>query len=318
MNRSNPRFPIYIVSKGRHDSRYTVKTLERMKVPYFIVIEEKEYDSYASVIDKKKILILDSKYQIDYDAFDALGMSKSKGPGPARNFAWDHSIKHGYLWHWVMDDNIHNFYRFNRNSRIKVNDGTIFFCMEEFCLRYENIAMAGPHYRFFVTERNRRAPFILNTRIYSCNLIRNDVNFRWRGRYNEDTDLSLRMLKAGYCTVQFSAFLQGKIKTQILKGGNTEEFYSKEGTLPKSHMLIQMHPDISEIKWKFNRWHHYVNYKIFKQSLLLKENIEIIDSVNNYGMMLKHEKKEKSTGTPTTKHRSRTGKKTSRDSMHDG
>ena len=51
-------------------------------------------------------------------------------------------------------------------------------------------------------------PFKANTRIYSCILIDNALPFRWRGRYNEDTDLSLRVLKAGLCTIQFNAFLR--------------------------------------------------------------------------------------------------------------
>ena len=56
--------------------------------------------------------------------------------------------------------------------------------MEDFVLRYKNIAMAGPQYTMFVTDRsaNTYPPFTVNTRIYSCNLIRNDVPFRWRGR----------------------------------------------------------------------------------------------------------------------------------------
>ena len=87
-------------------------------------------------------------------------------------------------------------------------------------------------------------PFVVNTRIYSCLLIENSAPYRWRGRYNEDTDLSLRVLKDGLCTIQFNAFLCGKVTTQRMKGGNTKEFYSDEGTLPKSQMIADLHPDV--------------------------------------------------------------------------
>ena len=50
----NPRFPVYIISKGRWQRRQTSKTLESMNVPYRIVVEPKEYDEYAKVIDKKR------------------------------------------------------------------------------------------------------------------------------------------------------------------------------------------------------------------------------------------------------------------------
>ena len=285
----NPDFPLYIVSKGRSESRLTAKSLEAMRTPYFIVIEEQEYAAYSAVIPKDKILILDKKYQDNYDTFDDLGYSKSKGPGAARNFAWDHSIALGHKWHWVMDDNINGFFRLNQNLKVPVADGTVFKCMEDFVLRYENIGMAGPNYFMFASRKNIMPPFVLNTRIYSCNLIRNNIPFRWRGRYNEDTDLSLRMLKAQYCTMQFNAFLQMKTTTQVLKGGNTEAFYSKEGTRPKSEMLQKMHPDVTSLVHKFRRDHHHVDYTKFKKlKLIKKKDIEVKDIVNNYGMNLIH------------------------------
>ncbi len=286
--RMNPQFPVYIVSKGRWETRLTSKSLEYLKVPYFIVVEEQEYSKYKEVIDEKKILILDKKFQRDYETFDDLGDTKSKGPGAARNFAWEHSISLGAKWHWVMDDNIRHFFRLNDNLRIRVSDGTIFKCMEDFVLRYQNVAMAGPNYSMFAPRKQKKTVFTVNTRIYSCNLIRNDVPFRWRGRYNEDTDLSLRMLKAKWCTVQFNAFLQGKVATQTMTGGNSDDFYRKEGTTAKSIMLAKMHPDISKVKMRFNRVHHWVDYSVFKNQLLvLKPGVKIEQKVDNYGLALK-------------------------------
>ena len=283
----NPQFPIYIVSKGRSDSRLTARHLEAMGVPYRIVVEEQERDAYAAVIDPAKVLVLDPIYQRDYPTCDDLGDTKSKGPGAARNFAWDHSIAEGHPWHWVMDDNIKGFFRFNRNLKVPAADGTCFRVMEDFVLRYRNVAMAGPDYFMFTPRKAKLPPFICNTRIYSCNLIRNDVPFRWRGRYNEDTDLSLRMLKAGWVTVQFYAFLQYKMPTQTVPGGNTADFYSKEGTAAKSRMLAQMHPDVAREVFKFGRAHHVVDYSPFRKNILcLRDGVEVPKGVDDYGMVL--------------------------------
>ena len=291
----NPKYPIYIVSKGRWESRLTSKTLELMNVPYFIVVEKKEYKKYANVIDKKKILVLDKKYQDNYDTCDDLKeKNKSKGPGPARNFAWDHSIHNGFDWHWVMDDNLRDFYRLDKNIKFRMRSGVCFVVMEDFCLRYSNILMAGPNYEMFVPRKEKKPPFIINTRIYSCNLIKNSTPFRWRGRYNEDTDLSLRILKMGLCTVQFNAFLQDKMPTQKMIGGNSKEFYNNEGTLNKSKMQVKLHPDVSKLAWKFNRWHHHVNYKLFERNKLkLKPGIKVKQGINNYGMELQILKEKK-------------------------
>ena len=69
-----------------------------------------------------------------------------------------------------------------------------------------------------------------------------------------------------------------------MEGGNTDELY-KNGTLDKSKMLADLHPDVAEVVWKFNRWHHSVNYKSFKNNELKKiKGLKIKKGTNNYGM----------------------------------
>lgn len=284
---AQPRFPIYIPSKGRFDSRITSRHLESMRVPYFMIVEEQEFAQYAAVIDRSKLLVLDKAYQRNYDACMTLKEGQSPGSGPARNFAWDHAANAGAPFHWVVDDNIKGFYRLNHNLKVPVTDGTVFRCMEDFVLRYTNVAMAGPNYFMFASRKSEVPPFVLNTRIYSCNLIRTDAPFRWRARYNEDVELSLRMLKAGWCTVLFNAFLQYKLTTQSVKGGNTDAFYAAEGTLPKSRMLADLHPDVARVAWRFGRWHHHVDYRPFKTlKLIRRDDIEVPEGIDNYGMHL--------------------------------
>ena len=297
------KFPLYIPSKGRSEYMMTSKYLTIMGVKHFVVVEPSQMDEYRKAIKTMGLsataLELDMSYKDKYELCDNHGLNKSTGPGPARNFAWDHSKSGGHDWHWVMDDNIRNFRRLNRNEKVKVANGAVFRAMEDFCLRYENVSMAGPNYYMFAPARTKQPPFITNTRIYSCNLIRNDVPFRWRGRYNEDTILSLDMLKARWCTIQFNAFLQEKAQTQTLKGGNTEEFYHAEGkvrigekyadtgTLAKSKMQVAVHPDVSRLVHKFGRIHHHVDYGPFKRNKLIrKKDSKINPGTNNYGMNL--------------------------------
>jgi len=282
-----PRFPLYIPSKGRHEYLITMKALDRMRVPYRVVVEPQEAEAYAKALgDESKVLVLDMEYKRTYKTCATDGDQMRTGAGAARNFIWDHAISEGHEWHWVMDDNIRKFYRTWKNRQVALGDGTGFRLMEDFCLRYENIAMAGPNYFMFVPRKVKVGPVVFNTRIYSCNLIRNDVPFRWRGRYNEDTILSLDMLKAGWCTAQFNAFLQEKLRTQLVKGGNTEEIYGG-GTLPKSQMLVDQHPDVARLQWRFGRHHHYVDYRPFKRNKLRrKPDAEIPEGTHDYGMRL--------------------------------
>jgi hypothetical protein len=272
----NTKYPIYIISKGRADTRFTSRTFEEMGVPYRIVIEPQEYDKYAAVIDPKKILVL---------PFSNLG----QGSIPVRNWVWEHSISEGHKRHWVMDDNIRYFYRLNRNKKVRVKDATILRAAEDFSDRYENVKMAGLNYAFFCPAELKRPPYYVNTRIYSCILLNNDIPHRWRGRYNEDTDLSLRILKDGYCTILFNAFLCGKMATMTMKGGNTEEVYAKnqqefDNRRTFAESLKAQHPDVVEITMKWGRWHHHVDYSVFRHQLKLKDGLVIPKGVNEYGM----------------------------------
>jgi hypothetical protein len=285
----NPNYPMYIISKGRwKDSlRLTSRALEEMRVPYHIVVEPQERSKYAAVIDPTKILTL---------PFSNLG----QGSVPARNWVWEHAIAQGAKKHWICDDNIFCFQRLNRNEKQVVETGAIFKAAEDFVDRYANVALAGFNYIFFAPARDALPPFYLNTRIYSCILIDNSLPFRWRGRYNEDTDLSLRVLKAGYCTVLFNAFLQDKTTTMRNKGGNTEELYHGDGsarqngtdTLGRKLMaetLRDLHPDVVKVVRKFGRWQHHVSYRPFRKNKLLRRPDAIIpDSANEYGMVLKN------------------------------
>jgi hypothetical protein len=288
MPRHNPEFPVYIVSKGRWRSRHTVRALDAMAVPYRVVIEESELEAYASVIARDKLLVLDPEYRRRYDTCDELGADKSRGSGPARNFVWDHAAASGAKWHWIADDNIKSFHRLNHNLKVPVADGTIFACMEDFVARYANVAMAGPNYFMFASRKSVLQPFTLNTRIFSCNLIRNDLPFRWRARFNEDADLSLRLLKAGWCTILFNAFLQYKLPTMTVRGGNTDTIY-KDGTFPKAKMLVGLHPDVTKLVWRFKRWHHHVDYSRFKNNHLVRRaDVEApAIGTDDYGMTLR-------------------------------
>jgi hypothetical protein len=278
------KYPVYIVSKGRWEKRLTADALEEMGVDFKIVVEQQEFDDYAKAVGEAKVIVLPQKYLDEYVTCDDLGGTKGKGPGAARNFVLDHSNSER---HWVMDDNIDGFYRLNRNLKVKCVTPSIFRAAEDFVDRYENVPLAGFNYAMFAKRKDSPPPFVLNTRIYSCLLISNSIKHRWEGRYNEDTHLSLRVLKDGDCTIQFNAFLADKVRTQTMKGGNTDMFYANEGTLNKSKMLEELHPDCSRVVWKFDRWHHFVDYNQFKRNMLVrKAGLVIPEGTNNYGMVL--------------------------------
>lgn len=265
----NPTYPVYIISKGRHDTRKTSRALEEIRVPYNIVIEPQEFDLYASVIDPAKILVL---------PFSNLG----QGGIPARNWVWNHARESGASRHWILDDNISGFRKLENKNRISCKNGEPFAMIESFVDRFANVPMAGMQYTGFMVSESSTAkgaaklPVTMNTRVYSCILLCNRTKgFDWRGRYNEDTDLSLRFLKAGYCTMLFNAYMCDKQATMTMKGGNTDELYRQDsdfdGRLEMAKHLQRQHPDVTKIYYRWGRWQHQVNFRKFKNNVLLRK-----------------------------------------------
>jgi len=268
----NPIYPVYVISKGRWESRLTVRSLEELGVPFTLVVEPQEADSYrAAVRDPACVAAL---------PFSNLGL----GSIPARNWVWDDAVQRGAARHWILDDNIGGFYRLHENRRTRFGCGTCFRAAEVFADRYENVAIAGFQYMMFAPRKRKWPAFVWNTRVYSCILLRNDLQWqgapmRWRGRYNEDTDLSLRALKDGHCTVLFNAFLANKMATMTMGGGNTDELYSPEdGRLLMAQSLVDQHPDVVTINYKWKRPQHEVNYRPFKNNKpIMKAGIVLPD-----------------------------------------
>jgi hypothetical protein len=276
----NPKYPVFVPTKGRYQRLYTIAALDRLGVPYTAVIEKQEYEQYASVIDKSKLLVLPHQ---------------NKGLTVTRNWIWDYAqneLKTPYFW--TMDDNIRDFYRLTGNIKYRVDSGTFLRVMEDFTERYENLYIAGMAYEMFTPRKRKHPPFILNTRVYSNMLIKADIPYRNVTFYNDDTDLCLRILKDGHCVLQFNAFLADKIATMTVKGGMTDYYEKTNKRKQFAEELFKAHPDVVQVVWKFNRWHHEVDYSPFRNNRLrLKPGVVIPEGVNNYGMeLVKRDTKE--------------------------
>ena len=213
-----PRYPVYVISKGRADCCLTARFLLRDRVPFRLVVEPQEAAAYAATVGPSPLLVL---------PFSNLGL----GSIPARNFVWDHSRAAGDARHWILDDNILGMWRRYRSRKIRCEAGVALRVVEDFADRYTNVGVAGHNYYMFSPNKRKQPPFFLNVHVYSSILLNNEMPYRWRGRYNEDTDLCLQALSGRWCTVLFNAFLAWKQRTMTMKGGNSAELYQGDGRL---------------------------------------------------------------------------------------
>lgn len=277
-----PRFPVFIPSKGRWQNPMTSRLLTSMGVPHKLVVEPQEAARYKRAVGEDKVIVM---------PFGNLGLASI----PARNYIWKMAKDQGAEYHWLIDDNILRFYRMTLNRRVITDSPAIFKAAEDFTLRYENIGMAGLNEPGYAYDRDPNVgAFTLNTRVYSVSLIRTDLPHRWRGRYNEDTDLCLRLLKDGWCIVNFNAFLGDKVGTvstisKGMAGGNASTIYATgDHRREFAESLRRQHPDCVEVVWKFHRWHHQVDYSRFRNNQLrLRKGVTPMGEPNEYGMELR-------------------------------
>lgn len=289
-SRSSPRpnAPVYVISKGRPGvNALTARCLVKDGVDFKLVVEPQERAAYAEDFEQHLLVT----------PFSNLGL----GSIPVRNFIWEHAKSNGHQWHWCVDDNIRYFRHRFKGRRWLCNANVAFAGVEEFVNRYENIAIGGMNYASLCPDKQKVPPFYLNCHVYSCLLIRTDLSFKWRGRYNEDTDLCLQALTRGLCTVNCNVFLAEKAATLTMKGGNSDDLYQGDGRVRMSRALQRMWPGLVETRRRFGRAQHYVvkNWAMFNTPLKRKPGVKVFNAPRPEFAMKIVQKREQGLQSPT-------------------
>jgi hypothetical protein len=257
-----PRYPVYVPSKGRSHvtARLTVRTLLDDATPFRLVVEPSEADAYATAFPAAELLVLPA------DEMKLLG---------SRNWIRDHAEAEGHERHWQVDDNIKDWRRFVRGHRIPCNSSVALRVCEDFTDRYTNIGISGLNYQGFVPA-STSTPFYLNCHVYSISLINHAMPCRWRLVYNDDTDLCLQALAAGWCTVALNAFMADKMPTMIVGGGNTDQLYRGDGRLRMARSLERMWPHVVDVDRRWDRPQHVVRgaWRGFDTKLIRRDDID--------------------------------------------
>lgn len=252
---SKYEYPIYIISKGRAFNPLTAKNFEQAGLDYLIAVEPQEAQEYIKALGKKRVLVL---------PFSNLGL----GSYPARNFCWEHSKLNGYKYHWIFDDNILFWMKWidgKRRKFFELNSALLY--VENFVNKH-NIDIGGFEEPNFVVKPPKK-PFKINCHVYSAMLIKNSLPYRWRLKYNEDVDLCLQVLHNKGTTASCIYYMANKVSTaDKMKGGNQDELYNgndPKKKLLKAKMLEAQWPQYAKTVIRFNRIHHFVDWKVFKK-----------------------------------------------------
>lgn len=256
---SAPTYPVYVISKGRaRHGPPTSVVLSRYGVAHYLVIEPQEQEAYEAAINR-----LSQTEGIASTATLRLLPSANYGGGcsiPARNWCWDDALSGGHERHWLLDDNILRFgYGVGRSRKYNVNPLIHFTAGEQIPRIYDRVAMIGFSESHFAVVG--RVYIRINVHVYSFMLLDCSVPFRWRGRYNEDTDLCLQVITGGWYTVQFSRLHFNKPRPGEMSGGNTDVLYQGDGRMHMSRELEARWPGIVHTIKRFGRTQHMINWR---------------------------------------------------------
>lgn len=252
---SRCKYPVYIISKGRHENTLTADNLENANIDYLIAVEPQEYDLYCKKLGVNRVLKL---------PFSNLGL----GSYPARNFCWEDAKSKGHKYHWLFDDNIRGFDKWINGKRTKIiNAIPAINYVENYTIK-NNIDICGFEYDGFVRTIPKK-PFKNNCHVYSAMLIKNELPYRWRLKYNEDVDLCLQVLHNGGSTASCVYYMVNKTSTTAkMKGGNQTDLYKgndPKKNLLKAKMLEAVWPQYAKTVIRFNRHHHLIDWRIFSK-----------------------------------------------------
>jgi hypothetical protein len=271
-----PRYPVYIPSVGRYapEMSLTANCLLADGVPFSLVVHPEEADVYAARFGADRILQL---------PFPKCGYAV-----PARCWIMEHSIAQGDARHWQLDDNMRMFRRRYRGKRIPVAAGVALRLTEDFTDRYANVALSAIQYTMFVIAK--MPPFYVNAHVYSCTLVNNAIPYRWRGRYNDDTDLTLQVLAGGWCTLVVNAVMVDKMRTLTMKGGMAG-VYAGDGRLAMARALERVWPGVVTTIRRFKRPQHWVRnqWQHFDTPLQYRPDFDptLLPKVDELGMELR-------------------------------
>jgi len=230
------KYPVYILSKGRHDSVMTHKTLIEHGIDnYKIFVEPQDYDAYATIHEEENLVNIEH---------NDLGISY------VRNYIGDYARKHDHEMYWMMDDDFRNFRRQHENRNVVIETNRALAAVESVVDRYANIGIAGIihiAYAFAKTEH-----VSVNRLAAGCFLMNARLPFKWRADVVEDIDITLQTLESReWCTLIFNRLMFDTPPTGTKAGGNMLNQFKDDNRYKTYVRTMDAWPDrfkVSEVK----------------------------------------------------------------------
>jgi hypothetical protein len=217
-------YPIYIPSCGRGPLPKTAQLLRNEEIPFYVVVEPRERESYGGVGEERLLTLPENRQGIAY----------------VRNWIKRHSIDNHDACHWQLDDDVTAIQHRTTASRSKCSFRECLESSEQIMERYSNLAGIGIHNAAFIPKR----AWSWNQQIYSIVLFNNAVDAWWHSDCIEDTDYSLQCLSQDWCTLLVNEYEFFAPTTGTKSGGTSDTDYSQDGRVRKIRGLARRWPGL--------------------------------------------------------------------------
>lgn len=264
-------FCIFIISHGRPNNIYTLKTLKQAgcTIPVYIVIDnhDKTADEYLKKY-KNQVYIFDKdKYAAMVDHYD--NFNNLRTTTHARNACFDLAIDLGYKYFLVLDDDYEGF-KLRLDNRlehpeccykiIKNIDNLFLYTLNYYKnSNYTSICFSQGGDWFGGEDNFNKVPKRKAMNSFFCST---DRRFWFISRLNEDVNTYVFLGQTGHVFLTIPFVQLDQMQTQKTKGGMTEA-YLDGGTYIKSFYTVICRPDCTKINsmGRTNkRLHHLIDW----------------------------------------------------------
>lgn len=266
------RFCMFILSHGRPDRIYTLKTLQRAGYTgdWYIVIdnEDETAEEYYRRYGKERVLMFD-KLAVSKTFDTADNFENRKTIVFARNVCFELAEKMGYTHFMELDDDYTSIsLRFNKKGEFKARNVTnLDMIIDRLIAFYERsgadclaFAQGGD---FVGGAEGFGKEIQIKRKAMNTLLCSTKRPFKFLGRVNEDVNTYVRLGQMGKLFMTVNLVSINQKTTQTNRGGMTDE-YLASGTYVKSFYTVMYSPScvkISKMGNKDKRIHHKIEWR---------------------------------------------------------
>lgn len=212
--------PVYVLSKGRAGRSQTMKMLDGIQRPYYMLVPESETHLYQGHYRGTPIF-----------------QPEVATVAQVRNCILSHAREQGYGWVWMLDDDIDALYTAVKGKCTRASWNVLEESEAKFVHR-RSVAQVG--FEFQNIAWTHEKPVVWNSycsAVMAINVGSQNHCYTEHLRFWEDCDYTLKLLADGFITMRLTRYAFSSSSDGTNPGGMFEE-YKKHNSMEYSHWMI--------------------------------------------------------------------------------